>query len=137
MVIIMNASNKFWWVRRTIHFFKKWYLQYQQCFYVYRQFTSVFCMCVDLRQTKYSRMDQVKFMESSLSNFEVIWSAITSNILEAVFQKFYLVHFSVICSTWCRHKIFETTTVLIQYKLFQNVDICSNTFQTLHFTIQR
>ena len=105
--------------------------------YVYRQFTSVFCMCVDLHEPKYSRMDQVKFMECSLSNFEVIWSAITSNILEAVFHKFFFVHFSVICSTWGRHKISETTTVLIQYKLFQNVDICSNMFQTLHFTIQR
>ena len=41
-------------------------------------------------ETKYSRMDQAKFLETAFKKFEVIWSVktdpITSNFLKVVFH---------------------------------------------------
>ena len=43
-------------------------------------------------------MDQVKFVEdwTAFKKFEGVWSAF-SNILKAVFHKFFLVHSSILC----------------------------------------
>ena len=53
--------------------------------------------------TMYSRMNQVKFVEDSFWKFEMIWSVltdhITSNFLNGVFHKFYLVHSWIPCLT--------------------------------------
>ena len=54
--------------------------------------------------TKYSRMNQVRFVEDSLSKFEEIWSAVSrsypSNFLKAVSYTFYLVHCWILCIKW-------------------------------------
>ena len=54
-------------------------------------------------ETIYSRMDQVKFVEDSFWKFDMIWSVltdhITSNFLNGVFHKFYLVHSWIPCLT--------------------------------------
>ena len=55
---------------------------------------------------RYSRMEQVKFVDTAFKKFEVIWFAevdhITSNFLKAVFHKFYLVHSWILCPI-CHH----------------------------------
>ena len=45
-------------------------------------------------------MDQVKFVEDTFKNFEEAYSADTitpSMFLKAVFHKFYMVHFWILC----------------------------------------
>ena len=52
-------------------------------------------------ESKYFRVDQVKFWKTAFKNFEGIWSAeadhILSIFLKAVFHKFYLVHSWILC----------------------------------------
>ena len=52
----------------------------------------------------YSGMGQVKFVEDSFWKFEMIWSVlpdrVTSNFLNDVFHKFYLVHSWISCLTF-------------------------------------
>ena len=49
-----------------------------------------------LNGTEYSRMDQVKYVEETFKKSEGIWH-IPSNLLKAIFHKFYLVHSSILC----------------------------------------
>ena len=57
---------------------------------------SVFNWTLFPNWARYSRMDQINFVEDSLKKFEMIWSPeaeqITSNFLKAAFRKFYLLH---------------------------------------------
>ena len=50
---------------------------------------------IGINGSRYSRMDQVKFVEDSLQKIssDMAWADhITSDFLKAVFHKFYLVH---------------------------------------------
>ena len=57
---------------------------------------SVFNWTLFPNWARYSRMDQINFVEDSLKKFEMIWSPeaeqITSNFLKTAFRKFYLLH---------------------------------------------
>ena len=66
-------------------------------------------------EAKYSRMDQVKTIETAFKKIEMIRSAsadhITSNFLKAVFHKFYITSFVITSVIDCyleRENCFET-----------------------------
>ena len=52
---------------------------------------------IGVNETKYSRMDQVKFVEYTTSKKVGVTDHITSNFLKVVLHKFYLVHSRVLC----------------------------------------
>ena len=67
-------------------------------------------------ETKYSRMDQIKFVKKAFKKIEVIWFAetgdITSYFLKAVFYKFYLVHSCIRFPKWYSSNSFEIMRIL-------------------------
>ena len=54
---------------------------------------------------KYSRMDQVKFVEDSLYKIWMGMVCFRQRVSKAVFQKFYLVHFWILCPILLVEKI--------------------------------
>ena len=81
----------------------------KRVFHFYRQSNVLKIERWLLSETKYSRMDQVKFVEYSL---EIILSDMICfnrthhfNFLKVVFHKFYLVHSGILCFSNCKRMI--------------------------------